>query len=396
MKSSLRIRISYLQAFLLSFATVLDAAYVKEVFPPYYVVQNVIFIAAAFLFVLQIRSRKMMLSYSFLLMIAYCAHLGFATVLNHASTYNFVNRMYIIVAFMLLIYLIKNDQELVSILKIWRGVLLAMLLIDVLTMALFPNGLYRSIHEYESYTNCWFLGYKTNRLLYSLPLLFFDSYLVLKQNHKIHVLQFLLYALVVVDTFYSSATMGAVVIVIYLIGYLSLYSMKPERLSKNILYKSMMNYRLYGIAYAAVFVTVVVFQSNRFLQSIAANYFSKGMDFNNRFPIWRRSLEAIAKKPLIGYGMLNSSDYLRITKIAVNPHNMLLTILLTGGIIGLVLMVLYYLVSMRRAEQNRQNAMLIFGIYLVLLLGITSSTLVYSPYIFAAISIITLRQPKKG
>lgn len=172
--------------------------------------------------------------------------------------------------------------------------------------------------------------------------------------------------------------------------------MKPDHLSKNIIYKGMLNYKIYGIAYAVVFVTVVIFQSNRFIQNIAATYFSKGIDFNNRFPIWTLSLDAFAKKPLLGYGMLSASDYLRITGFAVNPHNMLLTILLTGGIIGLVLMVAYYLVSMRGAKPNRQNAMLIFGVYLVLLLGITSSTLVYSPYVYAAISLMSLRDFKKG
>ncbi len=396
MRLTFKFRILHLQAFLLGIATVFDAAYVKEIFSQYYIVQNAIFILTVFIFALYIKKDRVRMNLSFVMLLIYCAYLGFGTLINNASIYNYANRMFIIVAFSLVLYLVKSEEELISILKIWRTILLLMLLIDVLTMILYPEGLYTSVHDYETYTNCWFLGYKTNRLLYTLPLLLFDSYVVLRKNQKIRVFQYFIYALIVGDILYSNATMGSMVVGIYIIGYLSLYSMKPDHLSKNIIYKGMLNYKIYGIAYAVVFVTVVIFQSNRFIQNIAATYFSKGIDFNNRFPIWTLSLDAFAKKPLLGYGMLSASDYLRITGFAVNPHNMLLTILLTGGIIGLVLMVAYYLVSMRGAKPNRQNAMLIFGVYLVLLLGITSSTLVYSPYVYAAISLMSLRDFKKG
>jgi O-antigen ligase len=394
MDFSYKISVRKLQVVVLCIATALEAPYIREIFPRYYLLQLGVYVISAFLFLFEFFKTKLKLNKPFIILFLYVIYLGLLTVFNSGSLYLYINKMYLLLAFALVLVTIKTEEELLSVIKIWRILLLVLVIIDVFTMILFPHGLYRSVHEYETYTNCWFLGYKTNRLLYSLPLLFFDSYILIKCEEKIRFFRFLLYALLLFDVLYSKATMGSVIIVLFIAGLVSIYLVKPERLTKNIIYKCMMNYKLYAIVYAIIFITVVVLQNNTFIQNITTTYFGKSYDFNNRYPIWSRCVEVFLKNPVFGYGILESEDYLRITWFAVNPHNLLLSFLLTGGVLGLILVLLFIFASLKNAVVNKQNAIMIFGIYLVFLLGITSSTLVFSPYIFAIVILISLKELK--
>ena len=65
----------------------------------------------------------------------------------------------------------RNSTQLYRYLDTWKSVLLVFVCIDFFTQILFPHGMYRD----AMYSLNWFLGYKTARLAFSLPLCVLSS-----------------------------------------------------------------------------------------------------------------------------------------------------------------------------------------------------------------------------
>ena len=80
--------------------------------------------------------------------------------------------------------------------------------------------------------------------------------------------------------------------------------------------------------------------------------------------------------------MMDGAQYAQITGGYVNPHNLFLTYLLTGGIIGLIFVFVYFICCVRHLKSSEENFLFLLAVYCLLILGISSSTLSYSPFFF--------------
>ena len=282
--------------------------------------------------------------------------------------------------FMCLNLLIARDQKSFErILKIWCWLLFILLCADLATMVLFPSGLYST----EFYTDNWFLGYKTGRMDYTFPLLAMTVYLDIRNNEKLTKTSYIVFFMVLANIARSLATGGTIMIALFFFMVIMLIRSKDPSNSYSRGFIALCSrYELFLIAYAVMFYIMVILPTTPFIQDILVNVLHKSADFSGRVPIWQHCLSAIKEHLLIGRGFLNSVDYLVITHGYFNPHNTIIAYLLIGGFTGLGLLAAYFYFPVRSAVMRSEYFVQVFYIYIILLLGLFSAVLCFSPFFF--------------
>lgn len=297
--------------------------------------------------------------------------------------------------YLLTIY-IENFRHSVKILRIlncWKYVLLALIFIDWMTILLYPSGLYTTI-----YTENWFLGYKTERFVFYLPLVIISAFLSEKKYGKIGKMTYFYLLGCLAALIYCKATSTSWVFVFLSVVFLFLDIIRNGRKIKKI-YSFLMNYKLI-IAYYA-FVTYLVFfaGNSKLLVYILTQVFHKDLTLSTRTEIWRTCFEALSNKFTSGLGFLSFEDYQVLTQnpFATSSHNMVLSILVTSGVIGLVLYVLLILSAFMNRKEKDDSCEIVCsaGILCFLTVGVTSSTLVFSTFAFILFSLLTLNLSKE-
>lgn len=308
-----------------------------------------------------------------------------STIYHRNSISTYVTQIGPCLLFYLIIAILKNERELVFLLTIWQRLCLIMLIADLVSMIFYPNGLYRGDSAY--YDINWFLGFKTERLYYIIPLVVFSTYITLKEKHNISFALILICGLAILSTIWSQATGGAISIFLFLAGMPFMESFVEKR--KNVvskiltgIIKAFSNFYSFITIYLFVFFTIVFLQSNSRLISMVASITGKSMTLSNRLPLWSFTIQHLNQHFLAGEGMLSTEQYLSITRGYINPHNVILSYLLTGGIIGLIVFLICVYLSFSSMKKNPLKIVFILGIVVYLVLGISSSALAFCPFFF--------------
>lgn len=245
-----------------------------------------------------------------------------------------------------------------------------LLIINFITILLFPNGMYNN----GIYNACWFLGYKNPQIRTILPIIciaILRSYW--KYNHVTRYTNFLIacsiFSMIMMDSVTSLIGLGVFLL------FLFLYHKKINEIPKIM---TLMNGL---IASAIIFIMLVM----TYLPSIFSKFFllfGRDMTLSNRTVIWAHSLVALKDKMFFGYGFLLPQDYNSIYRginnvtLATHPHNYLLYTVFNGGIVLLVILIWGYYIANREMKMCRntiQGKIILFCLYAFCAMGITES-----------------------
>lgn len=109
---------------------------------------------------------------------------------------------------------------------------------------------------------------------------------------------------------------------------------------------------------AILFNILVCFQGKGFENNELARWFiidilNKDMTFSNRTEMWDSALRIINESPIWGHGFVDGDWYKKyMSSFAVGPHNMILAVLINGGVVGLLLFIASFLYSLHRLYSN--------------------------------------------
>lgn len=290
----------------------------------------------------------------------------------------------------------NNSHKIQHILKVWKNILLTLCIIDFITIIIFPNGMYRE----KNYALNWFLGYKTARLAYSWPLLLITSYLEFsgKDNKCLSKLTYFIFVLCIFNAIKSESAAASTALILYAIFIYYLKTKNNEK-SYSKLYRI---FNLKNIIFCCVIIYYLVMsiESNVYIQNIVISVFDKSVTLSNRTDIWKNCFEFFCQSPIWGKGIFTPLEYTSISNyyLGVNAHNLLLTILISGGIIALIIYLLIFKISMKRTNRiyTRQEVSIIASIIVFLIVGITSSALVFSAFAFCPFILLEYERNMKG
>lgn len=329
-------------------------------------------------------------SYSFRLISLFFILILFVTIIRGNSIVYALQEL--TSSYLIALYLEMYRDKMTKILGTWQKVLLVLLICDLGTMIIFPNGLYRTLYDVN-----WFLGYKTQRFVYYLPLCLISTFLS-KKNGKTGLSSYAIILLCMLGLYKSKAT--AALACIAFIGLCCvILDMKGKfSHSKKILYK-IVNYKIFIPAFGIIAYLLVVVQDSAFLQYIVQNVFKKDATLTTRTEVWNIATQEVMKTPILGKGLLTTKQYseMFLNDYATSAHNMYLSILITSGLVGMVIYAAAMITALRRKDGVYQDneVIMVFGIMACLIVGMTSSTVVFSSFAFLPFMVLAAGRPQK-
>lgn len=244
---------------------------------------------------------------------------------------------------LLILIFIRCHSYLDDFIRISAMFFLTIILLNFLSVILFPNGLYISIisssgnsHEMYFYSIANQFG---KFLLPGLSIILFYSE---KKNKK--VLSFFSLFLVIMTYIITESSSGLISSFVFaiLFGLFRLNLAKKWMNSKNLLL-------IIVLFYMSLLLGLGLLYENEFISKFLYALVKKDLTFSNRVYIWSNAFEMIRQKLLFGYGQI-SGGYVQVGLKRFDPHNILLYILLESGIIGLIPLLIFLLISCNKND----------------------------------------------
>ncbi|MDF2512414.1 MAG: hypothetical protein K0S04_2280 [Herbinix sp.] len=277
----------------------------------------------------------------------------------------------------LYINLKRNRAYIVECIGVWANLLFALVLIDFITQIIFPTGMYSD----SMYSLNWFLGYKTARLVYALPLCIFESIYSMWKNNKLSWKSYICFIMSIYTLYHSEATSASVTLVIACIIVI-LLCIGRKRRGRSHFWEYFVNFKIVIPFYIVITVLIVYIQNAPFIQYIIVDILGKDTTLTTRTYIWRNCIEVLKTHPTTGIGYLSIQRYQEIANsiYATSAHNMSLTILISGGFIAVALYIGIVIAAWNSLEKDQSiyNKIASIGIISVLIVGLTSSSALFS------------------
>lgn len=208
-------------------------------------------------------------------------------------------------------------------------------LIDFLSVVLFPSGLYKTTIEWNQWSSSefsqWVFGNKNNHIFWFLALLIlaYIRYFLLKTKKRKNMLIFITFISIITPLILRSSTSLMVALIAASGIYLSDFKMRI---------KVRIEPYMVLLVYAAAAI-LIIFGSVSFLAPIIKGLFGKDLTFSNRTAAWAVVLLLISKKPVFGWGDMSNADAASMlgSKAFVNSHNQWLETLWQGGIVFFII-----------------------------------------------------------
>lgn len=305
---------------------------------------------------------------------------GIVSIFNNGSITYLVGMFAPLIIVASLFMCCHSEQEKLNVISVLEVFYTILLMIDIITMILYPNGLYSD----ELYTTYWFLGYKTQRMVYIFPLLIFRAYKGKFKGKKQLKSLILLIAMVLLVLWKADNKSSIVGVVFFLCMTIIISMVGTENQVRKGLVCVLTDFRLFFAIYVVLFIIFVIYQNMTFVSDFFINVLDRTITFSGRTRIWINCLDYVSLKPIFGHGILTTNQYIKVTGMQAgsNAHNLILTYLVSSGIVGTGIFFLFNFFISRRSKRGISELILIAGIYSILITGISSSVLAFSPALF--------------
>ena len=207
--------------------------------------------------------------------------------------------------------------------------------LNLLCLILFPKGMYLSHETYGSSTN-WLMGYDNHWFIFYYGAYFLALVNILYGGNELR--SYLLIAVLHATALFTMS--GVLVAGILLMDFILFFRLYQWKI-----------FRFETILAGSLFLTValIFFQTNEAIQYAITQIFNKEDSMSARARIWRGAIALVKQHLLFGNGRLFAVDAQRIYGLpaAINAHNMWLEILVEGGVLTLVIFILFLLLTAR-------------------------------------------------
>ena len=264
----------------------------------------------------------------------------------------------------------NKDQFVISLYK----ALFVLLIVDLMSILLYPDGLYFN----STYPNWkyWFLGYKTERIRsVVLPLITLCAIKTIKENKCLTKGFYIVAVLSLIDAFLSGATGGSISVLFAVLCIYIIYKNQKNRFRNFIV--RLFDFKFMILLLIALNIVVVFIQRLDLFSYIIVDVLGKDLTLTGRTYIWEASIQKFLLSPIIGNGYISSTDYIAITHntAGTSPHNLILSIAVYTGILGIFLYSIMINRSLRgiKSFQINPHCICVIAIISTLVLGISSN-----------------------
>ena len=341
-----------------------------------------------------LHNQKITVRNEYIVLLSGAAYVLLITVLCRGSVAAYVKDFGSVVSICFLILVCRRKTEMIRCMKILCLVFLLLTLADLISMVVWPDGMYAGTFV----RNNWFLGYKTVRLNYTFSLLMLYAYMELLEKRTLTLRFLWLSILVSVDAVLSNGSGAAAAVTVFSLTMLLAFFHADRRTDSSLREAAMRILNMPAAVmtiWTGIFLAVVFGSDTPVIRSVIQRL-GKDFSYGERVTAWTRILSAIRGHWLMGIGMQGRNRLMLLTGGFSNAHNTLFTYWLTGGLIGALLLMAVFAAALSRTSSHPANYAMTTFIYCVLFLGITSSALAFSPFLFAALMLAMKEYDEDG
>ncbi|MFI3214117.1 MAG: O-antigen ligase family protein [Eubacteriales bacterium] len=256
--------------------------------------------------------------------------------------------------------------------------LFILITINTILIVPFPDGL---LEEYTDTVNykVFFLGIK-NSMINWVALTFIMGLLYMECTKDIHFQKRYICFLFIAtcSVFFTGSSTGIIILILFITYYISLYIHKYNLSIKKII-----------PVLVVAFLSIIIFRVQNNFTYLFDFLFGKDASFSGRDMLWDAALSYIPEKLIFGYGIRENS-VINFYGRSYTSHNLVLEILLDGGIFQLLILLLIIYVLVKRISicQSKQiKNHLTIGFILFFIAGIGGS-LIYAYHWYAVCTLI--------
>lgn len=319
------------------------------------------------------------------ILIFYYIYLVFLTVVNHGAVHTTLTQVCPSIAIILTceVYMRKEPIQFLK----YIGLFLALLVIvDFVTILLYPNGLYSN----NLYTENWILGYKTQRVNVAIPAISALATSSMLKRGRISFATWIMLGISILAAFLSQASGGLVALILFLLFFILTYGVGDRVISQKVILK-LLNAKVILTIIVVLNIIISIMQNILMFEFFIVDILDKTTTLTGRTIIWTRCLGIIREHPFFGVGYLNSTQFVNLTNISggTQPHNMILGFLVYSGFVGLMLYAipLYKSIASTEKANYKVSAIFVFCIIINMVIGITSLNN-FTAFNFASIVIL--------
>lgn len=287
--------------------------------------------------------------------------LALVTFIYHGPYLDAITNMYFSVAFCMLIdhYLHKSYVKSIVSMRIAMEILV---IINFVTVLLFPQGLYTIVGE-GGYENAgYFLGHRNNAIEVLIPALgiaILESYIKEKKINLNCIFLLTISAITVIVSWSANSILCIFVFVIYIVFFFKLPHIK------------FFHAAVFAAGSAIITVLLIVFRIQEKMVWLIVDILKKDMTLTSRSVVWKRSLKYIQEHFLLGNGI--EENMVKLSKIGhVNScHNYFLDFLYYGGVVLLLVIIILFIFTLRKMYRSTDEKLseviaIVMGAYAVL------------------------------
>ena len=234
-----------------------------------------------------------------------------------------------------------------------------LIVLNVLSMLLFPNGLYdpdnlgpTAIKKY------YLLGHQNSMGIYALVGITLGGLRCIYDKSIMFKWRFII---LVALSFFYDIKVWSVISIIGLGGVTALI------LFDFLTNKGIKLHLVAGIVFNTIlFVLIVIEQNVAFLSQLISNVFHRDITFSGRTVIWQKAILSFLREPIWGVG--NGQGKLIFG--VVTAHNRYLNTLFTSGTVGFVLLIVVFLLLSFKLKDLRKQPVRILTYYFIVLLTV--------------------------
>ena len=303
---------------------------------------------------------------------------------NSGEVLNATMRLFNAVSFVIIVEYIFNKFEIKKTVSIFMKSMEIFNYLNLLFMIIYPAGMYKVVTNgvYEEIvkvdrgavrTNArvlWLLGHQTTLSRFTLPAISIALIycFVKKGKFEWNIRSVMLIAVCLLETIFANSAGNYIL--------LGLFVMLLVMFKFHGKIKTVYIY----IAIVATYVFFLTASGQLALFDWMSKSMQRSVQISTRLPIWINTIKYWMEKPIFGWGYINeSSDTIRRMLTLGNPHSSYLWALFEGGIVGLLLMILFLqkITKGMKKYWNINVARIIFAVFVCFMVGMIDDDYIF-------------------
>ncbi len=268
-------------------------------------------------------------------------------------------------------------------LNVFSATMLAFIVVNTIFVIFMPDGLWMQENSEDTgFPNRHFIGGNHNAFA---PFYFVTLVLCILYdknfNNGLPNRTIIAFLFSLISLFFVGSVTGILGVILLLLYVTLVYKM---RIAVSLLYLII----IFFIFAQIVFVMIQDLENYPILASFVESALGKDVTFSGRTFIWKDSLDLIYQKPAIGWGYRSAEWYQEHFSV-VNSHNLILSILLKGGVLLLLNYIIIVLLAFKNTTLSKHNSNTVFLAFSVVVFSIMMIMEAYNIfYVFSLFIIV--------